>query len=197
MKTKHLLFFSFVLSTDYNSRILKIILFFFSLATNLAINALFFNDSTMHVIYKEKGKFDIIYQIPKIIYSSLISIFLSSIFRFLSLTESVILKIKKEKHLSLLYHKKENALNTIIIKVIIFFVFSLSFSFLFLYYIACFCSVYKNTQIHLIKDFSFSFGLSLVYPFFIYILPGIFRIYSIKNRKSETMYKFSKILQIF
>ena len=52
---------------------------------------------------------------------------------------------------------------------------------------------------HLLKDTLISIGLSLVFPFVIYLLPGIFRIpsLSIKNKKRECLYNFSKILQLF
>ncbi len=61
-----------------------------------------------------------------------------------------------------------------------------------------FCAIYDQTQNHLIKDTSISFGLSLIYPFGIYLIPGFFRIPSLadpKNKK-ECLYKFSRILQI-
>ena len=62
-----------------------------------------------------------------------------------------------------------------------------------------FCAVYHNTQYHLIKDTLISFLLSLLYPFAINIIPGVFRIPSLRNKKEnkEFMYKFSKILQMF
>ena len=50
LKTGHLIFFSFCPLKDYNSRIIKIDLFFFSLAIYFTVNALFFNDSTIHEI---------------------------------------------------------------------------------------------------------------------------------------------------
>ena len=65
----------------------------------------------------------------------------------------------------------------------------------FWYYVSIFCAVYKNTQIHLIKDIMMSFGTSLVYPFGIYLLPGICRIPTLskKGNKKECLYKFSKL----
>ena len=149
----------------------------------------------MHIIYLEKGKFNFIYQIPQIIYSSLISGALNAIFRYLSLTEKTVLSLKNEKNLSILEQKKENVLKNINKKIVLFFIICFCLLLFCWYYIACFCAVYKNTQIHLIKDFIFSFSLSLIYPFFIYLLPGIFRISSLRNKKGETMYKFSLILQ--
>ena len=82
------------------------------------------------------------------------------------------------------------------IKFAIFFIISFILLIMFWFYLACFCAVYKNTQIHLIKDTLISFGTSMVYPFFIYLIPGIFRIYSINRRNKEYVYKISKILQL-
>ena len=79
LKTRHIVLFSFYPSNDYNSRIIKIYLFFYSFSMYCAINALFFNDSTMHKIYEDGGSFNFIYQIPQILYSSIISSVLSVI----------------------------------------------------------------------------------------------------------------------
>ena len=59
--------------------------------------------------------------------------------------------------------------------------------------------VYKNTQMHLLKDTLISFGISLIYPFFMNLLPGIFRIPSLSNPKNnrKCLYVFSKLLQMF
>ena len=76
LKMKHILIFTFYTYTDYNSKIIKIILFFFSFALYFTINALFFNDKTIHKIYEDHGKFNFIYQIPKILYSTIITSFI-------------------------------------------------------------------------------------------------------------------------
>ena len=59
--------------------------------------------------------------------------------------------------------------------------------------------IYRNTQLHLLKDTLMSFGLSLFIPFVIYLLPGFFRIPALskKKNKRECLYNFSKFLQIF
>jgi len=72
LKYNHPILYSFGTYDDYNSRIIKIFLFFFSFSSDLTINALFFNDDTMHKIYQDKGKFDLLYQIPQVLYSALI-----------------------------------------------------------------------------------------------------------------------------
>ena len=87
---------------------------------------------------------------------------------------------------------------TLNIKFKCFFIISFVLLLFFWYYISCFCAIYENTQLHLIKDSIISFGLSLLYPFGIYLLPGIFRIPSLRSSKKDRhcMYKFSKIIQL-
>ena len=67
--------------------------------------------------------------------------------------------------------------------------------FLFWFYVTCFCGIYRNTQIHLIKDSLFSFVTSLITPFAVNLFPGIFRILGLK-KKSKCLFGFSKLLQI-
>ena len=61
-----------------------------------------------------------------------------------------------------------------------------------------FGAIFKNTKFHLLKDTAISFGLSLIYPFGIYLLPGFFRIPSLANTKKKRicLYQLSKILQM-
>ena len=89
-----LFLFSFCPNKDYNSRIIKIFLFFFFFGVNFTINTLFFTDSTIHKIYKDKGIYNIIYQIPQIFYSSIITMIISTIIKFLSLSQDNIIKLK-------------------------------------------------------------------------------------------------------
>ncbi len=61
-----------------------------------------------------------------------------------------------------------------------------------------FGAIYRNTQMHLLKDTLISFGLSLSYPFVIYLFPGMFRIPALSNPrdKRKLLYNFSKLLQL-
>ena len=198
LKTQHLLLFAFLPMNDYNLRITKVDLFFISFAMNFTVNALFFNDETMHQIYEDGGKFNLIYQIPQILYSSLISTLLFAILKLFALTENNVLEIKHEKENKGLKIKKEKIYKILNIKFLLFFITSFVMLSAFLYYVVCFCAIYKNTQIHLIKDTLVSFALSMIYPFLSFLLPGILRIPSLsnKNNKRELLYKLSKFLQM-
>ena len=85
LKIKHDIVFSFYTSNDYNLKIIKIDLFIFNLAFFFEINALFFNDDTMHKIYQDEGSFDFSYQLPSIMYST-ISNFIGIFVKMLALT---------------------------------------------------------------------------------------------------------------
>ena len=196
IRTKQLIIFTFYTYNDYNSKLAKMSLFFFSLALFYIINALFFNDSTMHKIYEDKGDFNFIYQIPQILYSTIISIVIKSILSILSLTEKNIIKIKSQKTLEMANSEIKKQKKLILIKFIIFFISNFIFLALFWYYISCFCAAYEKTQLYLIKDTAISFGLSLIYPFFINLIPGIFRIYSLSKTNKTYIYRISKIIQI-
>ena len=198
IKTKHLLISSFFNTNDYNSRIIKIYLFFFTFTINYVVSAMFYTDETMHKIYVEAGSFNFIYQIPQMIYSSIITAILNFIITSLGLCQSNILQVKQldEKNSKL---NRKKVLKIIKCKIVFFFIITYILLFFFWIYLGCFCAVYKNTQIHLLKEVSSSFATSLITPLFIYLLPGILRIPALRDFKNNRyiMYKFSKILQIF
>ena len=101
---------------------IKIFLFFFEFALSFLVNALFFNDDTMHKIYEEKGSFDIIYNIPQILFSSLISGFIDSSIQELALTDSNIISLKQKTDNNNINIKKKKTLKVIKIKIVLFFI---------------------------------------------------------------------------
>ena len=172
-----------------------------SISLDFAFNVVFFIDDSMHKIYLDYGKYNFIAQIPQILYSTIVSESLDILLRYLALTEKDIYRIKK-------YEKKKDKVlskNKILkiircIKVKILFYFLVSFFLICLcwYYISAFCAVYKNTQIFLIKDSMSSLLMSLIYPFWIYLIPTTLRIISLRDSKKRLkfLYKLSDIIPI-
>jgi len=181
---------------DYNSKIIKFDLFILSFSINYTINALFFNDNTIHKIYDDHGSFNINYQLPQILYSSLISLFLNALLKMLGLSSNIIIKLKRKKEINI--NEKNNLYDKLKIKFIIFFMIGIIFSLVFWFYLSLFGAIYRNTQLHLIKDTLLSFGFSLFYPFVIYLFPGMFRIPSLSDSKNKKkyLYNLSKLLQM-
>ena len=198
IKKKQLILFTFVLDNDYNIFTIKLALFLFSFSLYFSVNTLFFEDKTMHTIYINKGKLSILYQIPVILYSTIISSVISIIIKIFALSEKEILKIRKIKDKPESLKKSSELAKSLKLKFNIFFLISLIFLVLFWYCISAFCAVYKNTQKILIKNTFTSFGLTLLYPFGLYLFPGFFRIPSLNTPKKdkECLYKFSRILAL-
>ena len=197
IKLEHLLFFAIIPSKDYNSKAIKICIFLFSFALNLTDNALFIDEENMHNIYELKGVYDIINQIPQILYSYIITSIINFIIIYFSLTQKDIIEKKNNLNKSIDIPdipKYKKLIQIIFIKFVIFFIISFIFLLFFWLYISCFCFIYKNTQIYLIIDSLFSFGLSMLSPFIFYFISSIFRINSLKNKGKKYCFIFSKLI---
>ena len=149
----------------------------------------------MHKIYVDEGVFNLSYMLPQIIYSYLLSSGINFIIEFLSLSENLIISIKYKKKIYL--NQKRKIISNMKIKFVFFFSLAFILLLIFLYYISCFCCIYENTQIYLIKDSLLSLAFSSVLPFFINLIPGVFRISALrnKNRNKLCIYKISQYIE--
>ena len=195
IKTNNIFIFEFCPMNDYNIRIIKICLFFIFFVIHYTLNTFFFTKELIHKIYEDGGKYNLSFAFPIIICSFFISYFLCSLIKYVSLSEKFILEIKRQPTYEKAVDKAESVRRMFIIKNICFFALTFIFLFLFWYYLSSFCAVFQNSQVYLIKNVIISFSLSLLFPFLLYIIPSILRIISLKLKKSEIIYKVSKIIQ--
>lgn len=189
--------FSIFNPNDYNSIEIKISLILFTFALDYTINAFFFTRKTIHNIFDIEGKYDFIYQLPKIIYSFLISVVINLLMSYLSLSEKAVISLRDRVNKNN-YGKLLSELRKILlIKLIIFFVLYILFLLIFWFYISLFCIVYKNSQMYLIKDNLIGFCLSLISPIGYYLAPGIFRIPALRDNKKNkaNLYSLSQMIQ--
>ena len=107
----------------------------------------------------------------------------------------MIIEIKKEKNKCNIKSRILMFLRVVIIKFVSFFIMSIIFLFIFWFYLSSFFFVFKNTQSYLIKISLISFFISIIFPFIFYLLPGAFRVPSLK-KSGECLYKISLILQL-
>ena len=146
----------------------------------MAMNVIFFFDSSMHKIYLDYGKYNFIQQIPQILYSSIISVVIEMLIGILSFTDNNIYQIRQLKESST--EKINEIFSAIKIKLITYFVVTFIFFLFYWYLISSFCAVYNNTQIIYGKDFITSFCLSLLYPFAVQLGFSFMRIFSLKDK---------------
>ena len=175
---------------DYNLRSVKITLLILSFSLYFTVNGFFFSDATMNKINKDHGKYDFLYQIPQLFYSTIISAVINIIIKTISLTEKQILNIKLEKNYKEAKKKSKLIKKCLKIKLVLFFTFSLFLMLFFWYFISCFCAVYKNTQKILIIDTLVSFIISMIYPFGLNLFPGFFRIPALRAKDKDKKYLY-------
>ena len=186
LKNKQLFLFTFCSFNDYNSGIIKKFTLFLSFAIHYTINALFFTDDNMHQIYEDNGSYNISFQFPKILISSIASIILMRIMlETLILTDRNILQVKQQKTKTEAEKMKIQVLKYINIKFIIFFVVNFILLILFWFYLTCFNGVYENTQVYLIENTFVSFAISFCYPFIWNIIPSILRTQALNTKKPD------------
>ena len=150
----------------------------------------------MNKIYYKAGMFNFINNLPQIFYSIIISSGINILIKMLAVTEDNFIVFRNNSIKEDILTKSEKLTRILKIKFLFFFILDFILLVLFWIYLACFCAVYKNTQIHLIKDTIISFGISMIYPFAIYTIIGILRIQALKKKK-KWLYRLSKIIQIF
>lgn len=199
IRTKQLLVYCLYTRNDFNSLVIKICYLFFIFPLFLAINALFIDDKSMHILYILSDSVNYIDFILKIIYATIICFILSKLLEKFIFTEMNIVQIKKndgkdrEQKLRKIYF-------LVSVKCVLFFALSLIFLFIVWIYIASFCYVFKRTQKFLITTSSISFGFFLAIPFVLNLIPPIFRRLALQKYDESTkrfyLYKFSQILQI-
>ena len=172
LKTKHNLIFA-LSKNDYNSRIVKIDLFFIGFTIEYIVNAFFYNDDTMHNIYERKGEYNLEAQLPIIVYSYIISTILNTPLNILALSNDEIINFKQNKLQINRMKRAKYLMKRLTIKFILYIIISFLLLIFFWYYISMFCVIYRNTKVHLLKDTFMSFLLSLFFPLFTYLIIGI------------------------
>ena len=195
---KNPVLFSFYPINDYNVKIIKINIFFLSFDIIFTINTFFFNDSTFHQIYKDGGKYNLSYFMPKILYSFIISYIIMIFIKYFSSSQMNLLELKNEENNNKLEEKADFIRRRLLIKYIIFYILSFIYLILFWYYLSSFCAIYQNSQIYLIRNTFMSFAIYILFPNFFILLPCSFRIYSLRGKKPINRFFFetSKFMQI-
>ena len=197
LKSKHNLINLFINKKDYNSKIIQFDLFFIGFTIYYAVNTSFYNDETIFKVYESNGIYTLKHQILNILYSSLISMVLNIFLKILSLSNDLILNYKIKGANKINNSEEKKLKKKLTIRFISYFILSFIFVLFSWYFVSIFGAIYKNNQYHLLKNTLLSFGLSLFYPFYIYLLCGIFRFISLSDpkKKRQCLYNFCKIIQ--
>ena len=157
----------------------------FIIALQNTITALFYDEKKISEIFYNEGNFSILEQIPKIIYSYLITIFINFFLLQLITSKRIFEKLLKQKYLFNIFMKKLKYIIRIFhIKIHIFFVINFIFFLFFIYYCSAFCAIYRYNQKFWLVNAFITFIFEMIYPFFLCIFFVILKIISIKIKSN-------------
>ena len=198
LQVSHLFLFTFCHPGDYNLFIVKFGLLLFSIPLNLTIGALFYTTKEMQIVYLNKDtlfKVDL-KSLARSILTSIISSIILICLKLLCITHGSIQKLRKIEDVEKAKVKSVQVIKCIKFRICLYYILSLIFLFLFLFYVTCFCAIYPNNQLGILRDMLMSWILTLIYPFGLVIFTSIFRICSLRLDK-YCCYFINKILQMF
>ena len=177
IQISHLIIFTFCHPGDYNLFIVKFGLLLFSIPLNLTIGALFYTTKEMQIVYLNKGslvKFDLKILVRTIL-TSLISTIILIFLKILCFSHYSIQRLRKIENIEEAKAKSVHVIRCIKCRIFLYYLLSLIFLLAFSFYVTCFCAIYPNNQVSVLRDLIMSLILTLIYPFGLVILTSLFR----------------------
>ena len=199
LKDKQNLAYTFISSEPINTRMIKLILFCLNITLYFVVCGLFFSEAFISELYNINEKDEKFYSfiprtIDKIIYTTIVSIFINYLTGFFFLDEKKLKGIfKRDKdNRNILKRNSVILINEIQKRYIAFIIMTFIILLISLYYILCFNYVYPKTQIEWIKSSILIIIIMQILSLLKCLFETIFRCLSFKCQ-SEKIYKFSKI----
>ena len=195
--TKQLLAFTFHCKNDYNSKIMKIGFLLYIIVIYLVVNTLFIDVSALYQLFISQGYIGILYDPIKIILTTLVSLAIKNILFYIVFTEENIVSLR---NLNFIPNRAriKTVMTIITLKFHLFFVLGIFSLIFFWVYIASFFTIFKKTQIFVIRNSLISFGISMVIPIILGVIPSSLRQAALANREKKNklcFYLTTKIIQ--
>ena len=191
--------YTFISSDPINTRMIKFILFCLNIDLFFVVNGLFFSESFISELYHLEDKDETFFSfvprtIDKVIYTTIVAVFIGYLTDFFFLGENKIKGIfKREKENRLILRRSITMLiGEIQKRYISFIIMTFVLLIISLYYILCFNYVYPKTQIEWIKSSVLIIIIMQILSLLKCLYEAMFRFLSFKC-ESEKLYKISKI----
>ena len=167
-------------------RYIKIIVLVIDLSLQFFFNCFFYTDNYISDVYHRNGVIGFFSDLPKVIYSILLSFLVNTILKVLSYYKDNLIKIVFEENDFKIYWEKANkVLNNFYYRINIFIIISFAFELFFLYYCTAFCAVYPNNQKLLLFSFFQDLLINLLLPFILCLIIAYFKHLSIEKKKKK------------
>ena len=195
--SSHIILSVFFRQNDYNLFTIKLGLLFMTFPININFNILFFTSKNIKLSYiRSMNDISSFWNnITNSIYSSILASILLIILKVISLTHNSVRTLRKLRDINQAEKKSVCILRCIKIRIVIYYILSFIFLIVFGFYVLCFCSIFENTQIELIKSTVTSWLLSIILPFLICFLTSLMRSISLVM-ENKYFYAIKQIMQM-
>ena len=178
-------------------RYIKIILLVINCSIQFFFNCFFYTDEYISDVYHRNGVISFFSDLPKVIYSILISFIINTILKFLSYYKDDLIKIVfEENDLEMYWEKSKKILKNFYYRINIFIIIVFIFELFFWYYCTAFCAAYPNNQKLLIFSVFQDYIINLLLPFILCLFLSFLRQLSIQ-KKIKTLYCIVGLLDLF
>ena len=195
--TSHIILSVFFRYNDYNLFIVKLGLLLMTFPINLTFNIFFFTNKNIKLSYiNSMDDISTFWSnIPNTIYSSILASVFLILLKFMALTHNSVRTLRKMNNVDKAEEKSKCILKCIKLRIALYYLLSFIFLIIFGFYVLCFCAVFENTQIELVKSTLISWLISILYPFIICFLTSIVRVLALKL-ENKHFYTINKIMQM-
>ena len=197
LELQHIIINTFILESFLELRIIKIYFLIFSFGLEFTLNALFYTDEYISDMYYNDGVLDFISNLPKSIYSFLVTILINFFLVKLSNSKNELKNIlshtNSKEDFNLICEREFKYLKK---KLIIFFLLTFLFMLFFWYYSCSFCAVYYNSQKYWAIGGLESFVMNLISPFILCFFLSLLRFFSLR-KKIKLLYIIEQIINKF
>ena len=192
----HIVLNVFFIHNDYNLFVVKLGLLFMTFPINLTMNIFFFTNKNIKLTYvKSLDDISTFWRnIDNTVYSSFLSTTLLILLKLICLTHNSVRSLRQITNMKEAKEKSVCILRCIKVRITIYYILSFIFLVIFGYYVLCFCAIFENTQIELVKSTFTSWLISLIYPFIICLITSMIRSAALKC-KSRFLWGIKRILQ--
>ena len=199
LEEKQSIAYTFIVHDPINTRMIKFILFLLNIDLYFVVNGLFFSEAFISELYHTEEKDETFFSfiprnIDKVIYTTIVTSFMSYMTDFFFLSENKIKGIfKRDKdNRKILKRSIAMLIKEIQKRYISFIIITFVILLISLYYILCFNYVYPKTQKEWVKSSIFILIIMQILSVLKCLYEAIFRTLSFKC-ESEKLYKVSKL----
>jgi hypothetical protein len=164
-----------------------------SFSINFCFQCFFYSDNYITEVFENEGELNFLNSLPKAVYSFLVTTIIGIGLKFLLNNKKEILNVIRNKDKLEYNQKKEEILETIKIKLIIYFFIQFLFTLFFLYYCSVFCAVYQNSQVFWIYGCLETILFDIIFSCLFCLFISICKYFGIKKR-IKCLYKMSLII---